>query len=189
MKKGQTNNPNGRPKGKPNRVTADVKKFIETLVCNNLSKMERDINKLEPKDRLIIIERLLQYTIPKQQSVSVEAQIQAEYASLERLLKTAPDEAINEITERIVMLNRNQKKMSKEFLLGYARGKELQAAYVAVYSVNPENREIQIRLGAEIPGASHDDILIQVCYSKEDVLTNVPDEEIKEAVRAYLRTK
>ena len=110
MKKGQTNNPNGRPKGKPNKVTTDVKKFIETLVCNNLSKMERDINKLTPKDRLIIIERLLQYTIPKQQSVSVEAQIQAEYASLERLLKTAPDEAISEITERILMMNKIQQK-------------------------------------------------------------------------------
>ena len=68
-------------------------------------------------------------------------------------------------------------------------GKELQAAYVAVYSVNPENREIQIRLGAELPGASHDDILLQVCYSTEDVLISVSDEEIKEAVRAYLRAK
>ena len=72
--------------------------------------MEKDLDKLEPKDRLIILERLLQYSIPKQQSISVEAQIQAEYDALEKLLNNAPTEAINELTERLMKLNQLNKK-------------------------------------------------------------------------------
>ena len=109
LKKGQTNNAAGRPAGKPNRVTSDLKKWIECLINRNLSKMENDLDKLEPKDRLVILERLLQYTIPKQQSISVEAQIQAEYEAISRMLNNAPEQAINEITERLIKLNQLNK--------------------------------------------------------------------------------
>jgi len=107
LKKGQTNNATGRPKGTPNRVTSDLRKWVEYLINKNLSTMENDLKKLEPKERLMILERLMQYTIPKQQSISVEAQIQAEYIELEKLLSNAPEKAINEITERIIKLNQS----------------------------------------------------------------------------------
>ena len=100
----------GRTSGTPNRVTADLRTWVDDLLNKNLSRMEKDLKQLEPKDRLIILERLMQYTIPKQQSISVEAQIQAEYASLEKLLGNAPDEAINELTERIIKLNQLNKQ-------------------------------------------------------------------------------
>ncbi|MDR2085777.1 MAG: hypothetical protein LBP72_01240 [Dysgonamonadaceae bacterium] len=44
------------------------------------------MKQLEAKERLMIFERLMQYTLPKQQSISIEAQIQAEYGTLEKLL-------------------------------------------------------------------------------------------------------
>jgi hypothetical protein len=111
LKKGQTNNTSGRPKGTPNKVTTDLRKWVECLIDRNLKKMERDLKQLEPRERLMILEKLLQYSIPKQQSISVEAQIQAEYASLEKLLSVAPDEAVKEITERVIRLNSiNSKK-------------------------------------------------------------------------------
>ncbi len=105
LKKGQTNNPAGRPKGKPNKSTSETKAWINQLIEDNRDQVAKDLKKLEPKDRLAIIEKLIQYVVPKQQSISVEAQIQAEYDSLERLLKEAPEEAIEEITRRIISLN------------------------------------------------------------------------------------
>jgi hypothetical protein len=105
-----TDKTGGRAKGTPNKVTADLRAWVECLINKNLSKMEKDLKKLEPKDRLVILERLMQYTIPKQQSISVEAQIQAEYASLEKLLSNAPDEVIKEITERVMKLNQLNSK-------------------------------------------------------------------------------
>jgi hypothetical protein len=96
----------GRPKGKPNKVTTELKTWISKLIANNLSQIKKDIKAIEPKDRLIIIERLMQYTIPKQQSISAEAQIKAEYDCLYELLNEAPDEAIEEITDRIININK-----------------------------------------------------------------------------------
>jgi hypothetical protein len=110
LKKGQTGNPGGRPKGTPNKVTTDLRKWVEQLINNNLSQMKRDLKQLEPKERLMILEKLMQYTIPRQQAISVEAQIQAEYGALERLLSNAPEEAIKEITERVIRLNQLNKQ-------------------------------------------------------------------------------
>ena len=72
QKKGQTGNPQGRPKGTPNKVTADVKTWLAGLIDNNRQQVEDDLKALEPKERLMILERLMQYTVPKQQAVSAQ---------------------------------------------------------------------------------------------------------------------
>ena len=43
LKKGQLGNPNGRPKGTPNKATSDLKEWINVLINKNLSKMEKDL--------------------------------------------------------------------------------------------------------------------------------------------------
>lgn len=72
MEKGKTNNPNGRPKGKPNKITQDVRGWLSAVIDKNRKQMERDLKKLEPKDRLQMLEKLMQYVVPKQQAVSTE---------------------------------------------------------------------------------------------------------------------
>jgi hypothetical protein len=95
----------GRKKGTPNKTTVDLKMWINELLDNSRQQIIDDIKQLEPHQRVALFEKLLSYAVPKQQSVSIESQIQAEYACLEKLLFTAPDTAINAITDRIVKLN------------------------------------------------------------------------------------
>lgn len=64
QKKGQTGNPNGRPKGKRNKITAEMKDKIQLFVENNFEQIQADFQAVEAKDRLIIFERLLKYVIP-----------------------------------------------------------------------------------------------------------------------------
>ena len=72
--KGKTNNPNGRPKGVPNKVTASLRTFVAEILNKNKRQISKDLKALQPKDRLIILERLMQYVIPKQQWQQVDLQ-------------------------------------------------------------------------------------------------------------------
>lgn len=101
QRKGQTGNPKGRPKGKPNKVTSELKFWIQELIDGNRDNFEKDLKKLEPKDRLMIIEKLMNYVVPKQQAISIEAQVQAEYAELEKLLDKAPEKVVDALLERM----------------------------------------------------------------------------------------
>ncbi|MBQ6080487.1 MAG: hypothetical protein IJK93_09460 [Muribaculaceae bacterium] len=68
--KGKTNNPNGRPKGVPNKVTKTVREWITDFINDNRAQLEKDIKKLTPYERIRVIERFLPYIIPKQQAIS-----------------------------------------------------------------------------------------------------------------------
>jgi hypothetical protein len=77
QKKGQTGNPNGRPKGTPNKVTSDLRAWVDELLSTNLHQIEKDLKELEPKERLMILEKFLSYTLPKRQSI--DATIDSDY--------------------------------------------------------------------------------------------------------------
>lgn len=63
--KGHTGNPNGRPKGKPNKVTQEIRVWLASVIDKNRRQIESDLKALEPKERLLILEKLMQYVIPK----------------------------------------------------------------------------------------------------------------------------
>lgn len=63
--KGHTNNPNGRPKGTPNKVTSTIRNWIVELINKNREQIENDLMQLDVKDRLQMFERLLPYILPK----------------------------------------------------------------------------------------------------------------------------
>lgn len=64
----------GRKKGTPNKSTTLGKEVIVSLLTDyaNSGLMTADFMALEPKDRLVIAERLMQYTMPKMQSTAVD---------------------------------------------------------------------------------------------------------------------
>lgn len=84
----------GRAKGTPNKVTANAKEWLTKLLDKNRKQIEKDLKQLEPKDRLQMLEKLMQYVIPKQQAVSAKV----DYA---RLTDNQLDDIINELTKDI----------------------------------------------------------------------------------------
>jgi hypothetical protein len=69
--KGNTNNPAGRPLGKPNKITKQLRDRISDFLNENWEQVEADFKGLDPKDRIILFERLLQYTTPRLQSTDL----------------------------------------------------------------------------------------------------------------------
>ena len=94
----------GRKAGTPNKVSGTVKEWIASIIDGNRKQFEDDLEKLEPGERGRIISNLLQYVTPKMQSSSPAEMLEAEYRKLEELLESAPDEAIDEIVERVKRL-------------------------------------------------------------------------------------
>lgn len=88
--KGQSGNKAGKPKGAVNKNTANLRNWITGFIDKNKGKIEEDWVKLDPKDRLIMFERLLKYTLPTLQAASIDI-------DFEKL----SDEQLNEIIERL----------------------------------------------------------------------------------------
>lgn len=74
MEKKKREKKGGRVKGTPNKTTAATKEIIANLLTeySENGKMTMDFDALEPKDRLTIAEKLMQYVMPKIQSVAVD---------------------------------------------------------------------------------------------------------------------
>lgn len=61
----------GRAAGTPNRATSDIRTFVKNMLDDNMYKLQADFDSLEPKDRLMMFERLLQYVIPKKREEEI----------------------------------------------------------------------------------------------------------------------
>ncbi len=84
----------GRKAGTPNKITSTVKDWISQLIDENRNQIEKDIKKLSPKDRLQVFEKLMQYVIPKQQSVRADI-------DLSKLSEAQLDLIVDELTKNI----------------------------------------------------------------------------------------
>lgn len=63
--KGHTGNPNGRPKGIPNKTTSTVRNWLVQLINDNREQLEQDFKALDPEKRLAMVEKFLPYLMPK----------------------------------------------------------------------------------------------------------------------------
>ena len=68
QRKGQTGNPNGRPKGQPNKTTAELRQALSLIVSNNIGKMQtclETIAKTNPAKAFELYIRLADLIIPR----------------------------------------------------------------------------------------------------------------------------
>lgn len=100
----------GRAKGTPNKVTSDLKTWVASILDGGREKFLESLDGLEPSEYVRVFSGLLNYVLPKQQAVSVEAQVEAEYKMLERLIETSPDDFVDRIAEKIVALSTKQRR-------------------------------------------------------------------------------
>ena len=61
----------GRAKGTPNKLTVDLRTRIKDIIEDNIDKVQADLDSLDAKDRLIILERFLQYIIPRKKEEEI----------------------------------------------------------------------------------------------------------------------
>lgn len=92
MKKGETNNKNGRPKGTPNKVTTELRQWISELLDENREQFKTDLLAVEPDKRLAVLEKLMQYVLPKAQQVVEEDKNQFRDELMSRLFQNNEDE-------------------------------------------------------------------------------------------------
>lgn len=87
----------GRTKGTPNKTTAQIKDWVVALIGRNTEQIEEDLLAMEPKDRVMMFERLMRYVLPTQTTIE---QTSSETESMSR----------EDIMAEIERLQRNRMK-------------------------------------------------------------------------------
>ena len=73
-RKGHTNNPNGRPKGVPNKTTKEIREAFQMLIESSLPDIQdwlRRVADENPEKALLIVEKYSDYILPKLQRTEI----------------------------------------------------------------------------------------------------------------------
>jgi len=93
----------GRVAGTPNKTTKTTREFVSTLLSlyqndtkDGTSLMYQDFLSLEPKDRITIAEKLMQYTTPKYAAIAVQTSEDHKITIEQRIMELAKVPGIDE---------------------------------------------------------------------------------------------
>ena len=75
--KGQSGNPNGRPKGSTNEKTAYIRDWVISVIGSNGQRLQQNFPHLSRKEQWRVITQLLPYVLPRQHEAIVDASIDA----------------------------------------------------------------------------------------------------------------
>jgi len=84
----------GRPKGTPNRITAELRDWISYFIHDNKEKIQEDFDSLTPRDRVVLFEKLLKYALPVLQTTTLQT-------DFERMTDTQLDHIIEDLKQTV----------------------------------------------------------------------------------------
>ena len=90
FKKGISGNNLGRPIGA--RGKNNLREFITDFLEENTERIKKDFELLEPKDRIVLFEKLLKYSLPTLQATTLST-------NLDKLSDTELDTIIEELKQ------------------------------------------------------------------------------------------
>jgi len=73
-RKGHTNNPNGRPKGVPNKTTKEIREAFQMLIESSLPDIQEWLRRVadeNPEKALLIVEKYSDFILPKLQRTEI----------------------------------------------------------------------------------------------------------------------
>lgn len=78
FKKGQSGNPGGRPAGAKNKSTEEIRGKIADILAEHFTpeKVAKNLEAMEPKERLLFLTKLLEYSTPKLKQTDLKADIE-----------------------------------------------------------------------------------------------------------------
>jgi hypothetical protein len=101
LRKGMTNNPKGKPAGALNKMSKDMRMQITDFLEENFPKVVKEFNSLKGRDKLKFYTDLLQYAIPKLQSIELQT------------LESLSENQIDDILAHLKREYNGQKKQDK----------------------------------------------------------------------------
>ena len=75
--KGQSGNLFGRPVGTSNKSTNKLRDWITEFLEDNKDRIKEDWLLLEPKDRIVLFEKLLKYSLPTLQATTLSTEFES----------------------------------------------------------------------------------------------------------------
>jgi len=60
----------GRQKNTPNKLTSELRNLVKVIVSNQLENIESDLKKIKPHQRIELIIKLMNFIMPKQNSIT-----------------------------------------------------------------------------------------------------------------------
>jgi hypothetical protein len=77
FKKGESGNVTGRPVGTINKSTNKLRDWITEFLEENKDRVREDWLLLEPKDRIVLFEKLLKYSLPTLQATTLSTDFES----------------------------------------------------------------------------------------------------------------
>ncbi len=127
----------GRQKGTPNKITAEVRDFLASLVSDNADLIQQDFRNMTTEQRMNFLPKILPYIVPKQKPVSDEEERQQ--ASLDL-------RSIGNAAQAIMLWEKQQEQEERE------------RAKAAAEEAAEEEREREIAVTQEIAKATTENV-------------------------------